>query len=544
MVILKNTFSRIPVSIQRAIRRSIDIVLTFGDSLVLPPSYEIEVIRDKRDEVSELVAALYLAYPDIPDGLPMVRDVVHSAIGESGFRAITELDAIWNIYLLALVIAAGPDIERARVPIGHGVVHSFRFNFRDDSADLYDPDFGWYSFCDAGREKATRYRHVLSMDIRSFSQTICCLRLERALLEACLDTDIVERIMSIVNAISAGVSGLPVGATSFGLLAELSLDSTDRMLLANGIEFVRYIDDFRIFAGSRIEAQRILLQVTHWLSTNSEFALQKGKTKMMTSEEFLTRLPAPLEGGDLDDVGMKTKFLRLRMHIDRHSRRRDASVDANQRLIQTFDVVGLLTAELRKPQININLVKRAARSIEYLEPEQRTELMQVLSAHLHRTGPVFQGVLRAYLEYVDSFDDATRARFADAVKALYGDRSHVMLAPANLSWAIRVLALDLDERSEKILTDMYRSTGSAGIRRDVIIAMSNGRRTRFIMDACERFPELSAWERRAVIVASHMLEDSVICWSNPPVLTEFEQIFKAWALERSCMSGGFARLPL
>lgn len=542
----QQAWSQIPELIRNAIDRAIDIVLAYGDSFVLPPSFEIAVIRGRRADVAELVAGLYLGYPDFPGEEPLFGDVVLSPVGHAGFRPITQLDPIWNIYLLALVIAAGPEIERARVPVEQGVVHSFRFESRDDCVRLFDPDFGWHSFCDAGRERAARCAYVLTTDICSFSQSISYRRLERALRDACPGSDIADRIMHVVGALSGEARfGLPVGAPAFSLLAELVLDATDRLLLANDVAFIRYIDDFRIFVDSRAEAQRMLVLVAERLTTHAGFSLQKAKTRILSSDEFLSRLPVPAEDAEAVGGDGERAFMRLRIHVDRYADRTDAAAtDAIRRSFQSFDVVGLLAAELNKPHISESLAKRAMRAMAHLDARQRTELMALVGSHLERFAPVFQGVVQSYLEHADTLDESTRSGFSDAVKALYFSRSHVMQIPANQSWAIRVLARDFDERSERILVEMYRSTDSASIRRDIIIAMSNGGGIRFISDARDRFAALNAWDRRAVIVASHVRGEPENCWPHDSALTGFEQVVRAWAVDLRYQSGGTARIPL
>lgn len=57
--------------------------------------------------------------------------------------------------------------------------------------------------------------------------------------------------------------------------------------MAEGINFIRFVDDYLIFAESRERAHSALIRLNELLLTNEGLSLQKAKTRILTSAEFL-----------------------------------------------------------------------------------------------------------------------------------------------------------------------------------------------------------------------------------------------------------------
>src|SRR5208283_2325363 len=96
----------------------------------------------------------------------------------------------------------------------------------------------------------------------------------------------------LLSRFSGGVSyGLPVGGPAARLLSELLLNRTDRLLLANKIIFCRFVDDYRIFADSRASAYRALLLLSQVLLADEGLTLQRNKTRILSSDEYVATNP-------------------------------------------------------------------------------------------------------------------------------------------------------------------------------------------------------------------------------------------------------------
>ena len=80
--------------------------------------------------------------------------------------------------------------------------------------------------------------------------------------------------------------GTPQGGPASPLLANILLDDLDKELERRGLHFVRYADDFAIFAKSRRSAERIMTSVTRYLTDKLRLVVNQEKSRVVASEEF------------------------------------------------------------------------------------------------------------------------------------------------------------------------------------------------------------------------------------------------------------------
>ena len=143
--------------------------------------------------------------------------------------------------------------------------------------------------------------------------------------------------------------GLPVGGPASRLLTDLALNSVDKLLRGEGIRFCRFVDDYRIFCRSKEEAYQRLIFLSEKLF-NEGLALQKNKTRILTSKEFLDEIKLLLKADQVDEDNLsdEDKLLRLSIRFDPYS---DTRVDDYENLkeqVAKVDVAGILGRELRK----------------------------------------------------------------------------------------------------------------------------------------------------------------------------------------------------
>lgn len=80
--------------------------------------------------------------------------------------------------------------------------------------------------------------------------------------------------------------GTPQGGPASPLLANILLDDLDKELERRGLPFVRYADDFAVFAKSLKAAQRIKRSVTRYVTEQLRLVVNEEKSQVVACEQF------------------------------------------------------------------------------------------------------------------------------------------------------------------------------------------------------------------------------------------------------------------
>jgi len=115
------------------------------------------------------------------------------------------------------------------------------------------------------------YGYVVDADLKSYFDTIPHDRLMNRLRERIADGRVLGLIESFLRAdIMDGLkewepeAGAPQGAVLSPLLSNIYLNPLDHLLAAQGIQMIRYADDFVILCRSQAEAEQALTLVRQW----------------------------------------------------------------------------------------------------------------------------------------------------------------------------------------------------------------------------------------------------------------------------------------
>lgn len=129
---------------------------------------------------------------------------------------------------------------------------------------------------------------IVDADLKSYFDTIPKDRLMRrveerladgrvlALLRSYLDQEVMEELIRH----EPTDRGTPQGAVISPLLANISLDPLDHLLAENGVEMVRYADDFVLLCRSEEAAKAALARVQTWVAENG-LTLHPEKTRLV-----------------------------------------------------------------------------------------------------------------------------------------------------------------------------------------------------------------------------------------------------------------------
>jgi len=273
-----------------AVALSLNCIIAESVDKNFPRPFEINRLsRDpKLREEIELLCLTPLIRPSMLEELSPLVAMTTPNTNLFGYRRCVHLELEAAALYLACAILIARRIEPARNLIAADRVFSYRF--KPDGAAIFDTSYNYESF--AGQTSAKLHPNdrlfMVSADISSFYPTINIDRLIAILQQNGVEphlTDLLRNILSRWN--THGQTGIPVGPAASHLLAEAALLEVDRQLVKNNVDFVRYVDDYRLFAPDLTAARHQLGCLIEHLA-NEGLSLNNTKTSIeaVTRSEF------------------------------------------------------------------------------------------------------------------------------------------------------------------------------------------------------------------------------------------------------------------
>ncbi|MBZ5621446.1 MAG: RNA-directed DNA polymerase [Acidobacteriia bacterium] len=518
---------------------ALDNILAYGDTDVFPFPLEQHIIHDQRAEVLKLLSMIDQNFDQfLHEKQPPANQSLLAPVGYTGFRWATQLDPIWNAYLLALVISIGDDIEKQRIAVDRHVVFSYRFLRCSGDPAIFHKDVGWPEFQSRSLELAETHDYVVVADISDFYSRVYHHRLDNALREATDRAEVARRIMKFLQHFARNNSyGLPVGGPAARLLSELLLNRVDHLLLSKRFAFCRFADDYHLFAKSKEEAYEALIFLTEKLLDNEGLSLQKSKSRILGRTEFL----ASVRFQDETDAGEPRlswrRFMAMKLKYDPYSPTRDADYAKLKDGVGQFDIVGMLGRELSKTRVHEALTRRLMKAIPYLEGDQRAKAVRSLIDNIEILFPLFPQIMLLTKELFQDLDTDLQNHVSKFLRDQIRAKTHVMRLDLNVSYALRILGQQRSPENESLLVELFDVTRSHSVRRDIIWIMARWGALYWISDLKNRYSLLEAWERRAFIVASYILRDEGSHWRDhsKKSFQPVEDLFRTWS---SALSDG------
>ena len=173
---------------------------------------------------------------------------------------------------------------------------------------VFDKTFSDHSYgfrpnrdCHKAMAEALRYLNegrtwVIDFDIEKYFDTVNHDKLISILREKTNDAIILHLVRSFLKAgvmddglVSPTTEGVPQGGPLSPVLSNLYLDKLDKELESRGLAFVRYADDFVVFAKSSKSAERVMKSVSSWIERKLFLRVSQTKTHIVppSKSEFL-----------------------------------------------------------------------------------------------------------------------------------------------------------------------------------------------------------------------------------------------------------------
>ena len=507
-------------------------IARWGDTDVFPFPPENHIFHDRQADVVKLLEDMSRDFRSYIDNTPPIAENALSLVTYEGYRWVTQIDPIWNAYFLGLVLRLSPEIEGARISASDGVVFSHRLNLDPEKAALF-ADNAWNDFIERSDSLARENNYVVTADIADFYSRLYHHRVDNAL-QGVLGEKLedVGRIDLLLRNFSGGPSyGLPIGGPAARILSEATLNRVDQLLYLKGITFCRYADDYRLFAKSQEEAYRCLYLLTESLVRHEGLTLQKQKTRVLRSGDYLrSPLLLPEDSDDLTaEERRERRFLRLSIRFDPYSLTAEEDYERLQADLQEFDIVQMLTDEVNKSRINIAVVRRLATALQVLDRDIQHAAVGTILKSLEMLAPALPVVLRVLSHLFPQLSEDTRNAVTAELRERIKGQAYFMMVPVNLAYALRVLQHENSPENVSLADRIFNLPDSpAFIQRDIVYLMYGWGRRDWISDQRRRWANLHVWVQRAVLLSSYSLHDEGRHWRRTLPLRGFDLIAKQW----------------
>ena len=419
-----------------------------------------------------------------------------------GYRLIHQLQPYDALIYTALAHRIAAAVEERRPKVAEEIVCSYRIALTDDGQFFEGNHDGYSTFFRRSSELADENDNVLSVDIAGFFNHIYIHRLQNSI-EQCgteyrdLSIAIEEFLLNLNQRQSVGI---PIGPAASIIFSEAVLIDVDEFVRTNfeGIEYVRYVDDFRIFSNSRALLDRVHHELTSYLYRAHRLTLATGKSRLWESNDFKESVLEPPE--DAERKALQAEFSSLVLdagtpyddhddtetNIEWDDAPADVRVDAIKRLFHTL---------LNRPTLDLGLARHILRR------SRRYRMRNILPDVIDNATfllPVFRdvglywkGVLSpsAIHEVIPKFESLITTPITNIPFARY--------------W-LRWLFASKAGFSESRKIEQFVMGTPIDLRAQALYARTNKRES-WVKKNKDEWANLGSWDRRALILAGEAL---------------------------------------
>lgn len=448
-----------------------------GYSTMLPDPPEWGVVAANWPAVRDVIEKLDL---DTYEPFKLMR--VFAPKSRANVRVMHLLHPQDLLIYTALVLIAKNDIEANRVPAKAKRVFSYRADPSKHQV-LYGSRGSYDAYRDQLDAKAAKekVKFVAMADVADFYPRIYQHRLENVI-ETVATTQRVRDVARVLvqkligKLMGRNSYGIPVGPYASRLLGEAVLIDVDATLQAQGVDFVRWVDDYNIFCKTEYEAQSVLFALGECLFTNHGLTLQSAKTRILPvtkyADEVLMRHEEQLT--DRDYVVSMLRDFSVGYEEDAEEEELDEDeVQQVLAMLQGTDLKGMLEQSLQDSElVDYEAVIYALTKLPRIPGAPAALKREVLDLVIENAELLYP-VAEQVAKYVLSFHDLTsKERKNIATKLLRPLKSKRNPPPPYYAmWILHVFASSATWNHAKDIVALYLSSNAEVIKRYAALAL-------------------------------------------------------------------------
>lgn len=487
------------MDISKASKLAVQNVLREGLTDIFPRPFEIDLL--KRDifanELQKQVESRLKSGSLSGLKVHPLQHVLFPKKDPFDFRRAALMQPMDTIAYLALVLTIADELETHRPKAAKNWIFSYRFKPKDGY--LFNSKYNFTAFEQyvSERTKRPRTKVLVKCDIASFYDRLNLHRLESTLLGLPIDKNKIKLINELLLFWANRDSySLPIGGNASRILAEAALISVDDYLISHGVDFCRFVDDYRFFAPDIKSAhswltlfvERLFLE---GLSINSaktsleDVAARRVSTSFMPAAKSASAsktdsAPVRLIVGYSGTI--PTKFREL---SDKESAELQGE-DLGQCLSKLKEQVVVVPDEIRR-FLRILVAKHAYETL--------SSLPEILERFPQFTPLAVDLLIKKHADIPAFVRDELAAYFDKKLASSEKTPEYILVA------IVRLLGSDGYERKDSLL-DLFRNlkrNAGSYIGRSIIDAINKLATRNDVLEIRQYFNRADAWERRAII---------------------------------------------
>jgi len=480
---------------------------TYSHSDFYPRLFEFAAISHNWEAVKKYILSL-----DLSEYKPRSPMMCLAPKPDGNFRTAHQLDPIDSLIYTALIREVCQTIEQYRIPESEKVACSYRIK-PDPKGSFFSKDTGWDIFASRTNDLTKKFEngYVIIADITDFYNQIYTHRINGLISEASKgaydeQAQVIEDFLLALNRKTS--RGIPVGPAASIILAELIMASIDNFIQANHTrDFVRYVDDIRMFFDNPEAAVRTLHDLTSFLYSYHRLVPSSEKTKILKVDKFITKYMSDEQKTEKDSVTAAAEDLAIQKidelmeNLPPYSDDFDYDQEYEKTLQQIltedqFSILSSVYYQLVEKALSPPMDYQMLRHILRKSKRYRIRsIMPMVLDHFYRLRPVIREAV-IYLNAVINKEvvKQNKARFQQIFAHFY------MTLPFINIWVSYLL----QNTSFNDIKLPQNYTGIMSTRDQALIALRKNDTT-WVRSYRDRIDLLGFWDKRAVLYSTSLL---------------------------------------
>ncbi len=460
----------------------------FGD--FFPEPSEWKIVKENWDAIRPVLADIdldtYAGYDRIAAFAPKSRLNV---------RRVALLHPYDLLLYTGLVLELRDAVSRSRLPADQKRVFSYRAE-GCTAERLYSISPGYSDFRSAISDRLKSSKDYVGItDIADFYPRIYQHRLVNALQAAGTDSDLdkIRALEKMLFRFSDGSSyGIPIGPPASRVLGEAVLIDVDSTLLSNGIDFVRFTDDYVIFAPRPEDADYGIRVLGETLFLNHGLTLQTAKTRVMPGSLYVNKYL--LSHSEKEET--RRQLIEIVGGYDGNSSYEDLDETARKE-IDALNLSDMLSDALADGY-DVDY-REVSFILGRLSALQMPDLIPIVLENLELLSPVAHSVVAFFREF-NELDQPTRDSIAE--KLLNPIVDGTRFSEYYVIWILHLFAQSRDWNHVDTILRIFRETNSDTTRRYAALALKTCGNRAAAVTAARYLQAASPLCRTAILLAT------------------------------------------